>query len=180
MKKNNKKNKQNKVYEEKEKFLESKLGLPTEIASFIRTLLVVVLSFLVVYVIVIILGKNGVFEAGYTKPEVKESTISYEDILASSVFDMNESEYYVLFSNFGSTGYNIYLYNLLNNYSKETKIYKVNTSDALNKSILSESSNKNATKSEELKISTDTLIKIKNKKIVSYIEGEDAIGEELK
>ena len=178
MKKNKKKN--NKVFEEKKGFFEGKLGLPTEMASFVRTLLVVVISFLIVYLIVLILGKKGVFEAGYTKPEIKESTISYEDISAGSVFDMNENEYYVIFSKFNSKVYNIYIYNLLNTYSKDTKIYKVNLSDGINKSIISETSNKKATKSSELAISTDTLIKIKNKKIVLYVEGEDEIGAELK
>ena len=77
-----KKNKKN-IYEKKEKFLEDKLGIPEDMASFIRILLTVVISFTIVYVIVIILGNNGVFEEGYTKPEISESTISYEDILYS-------------------------------------------------------------------------------------------------
>jgi hypothetical protein len=174
-----KKNKKN-IYEKKEKFLEDKLGIPEDMASFIRILLTVVISFTIVYVIVIILGNNGVFEEGYTKPEISESTISYEDILYSKVFDMNDSEYYVIFSKFDNSEYNIYIYNLLKNYSKDIKIYKVDLSDGLNKGVISDTSNKKATKASQLKINTDTLIKIKNKKIVKYIEGDEAIGEELK
>ena len=99
-----------------------------------------------VYLIVIFLGKKGVFDAGYTKLPVAESTISYDTILYGDVFDMSEKEYYVLFSNFNTTGYNIYLYNLLNIYEKDTKIYKVYTHDGMNKSIVSDTSNKKATK----------------------------------
>ena len=45
----------------------------------------------------------------------------------------------------------------------------------MNKQIISETSNKNATKSDELQINGTTLIEIKEGKIINYIEGYENI-----
>ena len=51
------------------------------------------------------------------------------------------------------------------------KVFKVNTKDKLNSSVINTSSNAKASSADELKINGVTLIKIENGKNVEYVEG---------
>ena len=61
----------------------------------------------------------------------------------------------------------------------DIKVYKVDLSKPENKVFKSEESNKNAKRASELKINDVTLIRIKNGKIVNYIESSAKIEEYL-
>ena len=54
----------------------------------------------------------------------------------------------------------------------DSKVYKVDTSSALNANYVSEESNKSAKTLEDLKVSAPTLIKISGDEIVKYYEKE--------
>ena len=101
----------------------------------------------------------------------KEENNITNEILAGQTFNRVEEEYYVAFYEFDSKE------DLTTNLSNitNTKIYKVNLTNAMNKDIVSETSNDKATTVEELQISGPTLIKINDNKITSYIEGYDDI-----
>ena len=177
-----KKNKEKNIKKEEQKkksFVERKFGLNEEMASFINTLLVVFIGFIIVLLLTLIMGNLGVFDSGYTKPVRGETEISYEEILVGSVFNKNESIYYVVFDNFGDSSYDIYLTQKLNEYSKDIPIYKVDMTKEINAKQKSDISNPSANNVKELKIKVPTLIKIVNGTNSLYIEGTENIINEL-
>lgn len=86
-------------------------------------------------------------------------------------------EYYVLFDDFSNLKNDSYVSYLTG--KSDIKVYKVDLSKPENKVFKSEESNKNAKRASELKINDVTLIRIKNGKIVNYIESSDKIEEYL-
>ena len=92
-----------------------------------------------------------------------------------------DDEYLVLFYDMDEDSESIYS-NLISDYEAKEEhlpIYYVNLSSALNKSVIADESNKDATSIEELKISGATLIKFTSNSISEYIEGEEAISDYL-
>ena len=65
---------------------------------------------------------------------------------------------------------------LVNNINN-AKVYKVNTNSALNTKYVGETSNKEASSVEELKVITPTLIKISNDTIVEYYESNEIVDK---
>ena len=87
------------------------------------------------------------------------------------------NEYYVLFDDFSNLKSDSYVSYLAG--KSDIKVYKVDLSKPENKVFKSEESNKNAKRASELKINDVTLIRIKNGKIVNYIESSAKIEEYL-
>lgn len=111
--------------------------------------------------------------------EEVEATSLYKDmIIASKTFSQKKSEYKVLF--FSNNNASDAIMNILSSYSGELTLYKVNTDEAINKFVVSEEQNPNATNSSELKINGTTLITIKDGVISSYITGDTDIIQNLK
>ena len=148
------------------------------IKSLLKPVIIVLVFLGVMYLMAVGLEKLGTFERGYTAPS-KETNFDYENISVSTVFNRNEKTYYVIFDNFKSSYTSNSYVNLLLE-SQDTTYYKVDMSIKENAKYASEKSNKKATKPSELKINGITLIKIKNGRIVDYIEGSDNIEEYLK
>lgn len=122
--------------------------------------------------------KLGVFQAGYTAP-TKETKIDYEYINVGTVFNRSDKTYIVMFDDYSTNfSYDLYINTLLDN--SKTPVYKVDMSKEENKKFASETGNKKATRSNELKINGRTLIKISNGKIKDYIEGSSNIEAYLK
>ena len=97
-------------------------------------------------------------------------------ILASDIFRQSDETYYVYFYNFDELEKESKITNFVNTIY-DTKVYKVNTNSALNANYVGESSNKEATSLEELKVVTPTLIKIQNNKIIEYYEGNEIVDK---
>lgn len=108
-----------------------------------------------------------------------EATISYEEIMAGSTFNMNRDKYVVVFYN---RDIDDDITNHISIYGSRdgNNIYYVNLKNGMNKYVLDDVGNKNATKASELKVTNPTLIKIEDKEITEYIEGKDNILEYLK
>ena len=96
----------------------------------------------------------------------KEETVD-TTILAGQTFDKKYDTYYVVFYDFDSDSS---VTSRLENISTN-KVFKVNTKDKLNSSVINTSSNAKASSADELKINGVTLIKIENGKNVEYVEG---------
>ena len=98
------------------------------------------------------------------------------------VFDQKESDYYVLIYN--PKDNSSIIKNWKQHYDLKTdgiKMYVVNSTDQLNKKyITKDDSNKNPTGYSDLKVKDPTLIKISNKSVSAYIEGDEQIVEALK
>lgn len=126
-------------------------------------------------------------EIGNKKEETKEETTQKQEevteifsnmILASKTFTQEESKYMVLFFSKKDLSYDFK--QIINNYSKDTKLYKVNADEAINSYILSNEENINAQSYKDLKIKTPTIITIEKRKNISYISGKDKVIDIIK
>lgn len=147
------------------------------VSRFILYLLIFLILLIIGYLIIgIFVNKTISFNKKDTK-ENSKVTIDNNTILAGEIFDQKEDEYYVLVYNKNEE--NSILGTWKGVYSgKENalKIYEVDSETKLNGNfIVKENSNKDAQSYSELRIVSPTLIKINNKKIVEYIEGEEQI-----
>ncbi len=110
-------------------------------------------------------------ELGSTKKENKTETKVDNTILAKNSLRQTDEIYYVYYYDFNNK-----LTKIENNISKlDNKVYRVNTSDALNSNFVSEESNTSAKTLEEIKVKAPTLIKVENGAILEYYETEDNI-----
>lgn len=148
-----------------------------KIKSAVYTLVGVLVFIGVVYGLVLLMEKGGLFEEGYTKPTSEATEISSEYIAGSTTFTRDMGEYYVLFDDFSSLKSDSYVSYLAG--KSDIKVYKVDMSKPENKGYSSDSSNPKARKASDLKINDITLIRIKNGKIVNYVESSSKIEEYL-
>ncbi len=111
-------------------------------------------------------------------------TISYDTLNVGMIFNRPYDEYYVI--TYDSTLDDAMYYStLITNYSKKEdaiKIYYCDLSKKVNESYKANdgSGNSKATSVQELSFGDVTLLKIRNKKIVNYIENIDQIKSALK
>ena len=111
--------------------------------------------------------------------ETEEVTEIFSNmIIASKTFTQKESKYMVLFFSKKDLTYDFN--QIVNNYSKDTKLYKVNADEAINSYILSNDENINAQSYKDLKIKTPTIITIEKRKNISYISGKDKVIDIIK
>jgi hypothetical protein len=104
-----------------------------------------------------------------------ESTVSTSTILASTVFNRSEEEYYVYFYDPEEKDNKIKA--VIDNKLSSSKVYKVDTTDSLNANYVGEEGNKSAKKLTDLKVVTNTLIKISNGVITEYYEGNEIVDK---
>ena len=64
----------------------------------------------------------------------------------------------------------------INSVLSSEKVYKVDTSSALNSKYVSDQSNKSAKKLEELKVKSPTIVKINGDQISAYYERYDIMN----
>ena len=96
-------------------------------------------------------------------------------ILASEIFKQKEEEYYVYFYDY--TEKNNQITSTVESKLSTKKVYKVDTSSALNNKYVSDQSNKSAKKIEELKVKAPTVIKINGDQISEYYEDNEIIND---
>lgn len=111
-------------------------------------------------------------------------TISYDKVNVGMIFNRPYDEYFVMV--YDSSNNNAMIYSsLISKYSQKEdslKIYYCDLSNKLNKEFVSSdgTTNSNAKSVSEFKFGQVTLIKVRNGKIVSYIENIDTIKSALK
>lgn len=106
--------------------------------------------------------------------DTQNETNNSKTILASSIFKQSETTYYVYFYDFNDEDQKIK--NVVDNKLATATVYRVDTSSALNKKYVSDTSNKQATTLEELKVVDSTIIKINNDIIEEYYEQDEIIN----
>lgn len=114
----------------------------------------------------------------FDKDDGITETIQYKEILAGETFNKNNEEYYVIFAD--STGNYYTLYETIIDNNSDKKIYIVDTANPLNTLYISDETNSNVQQISDLKVKSDTLIKIQNKQNVLYIEGKNEIINHFK
>lgn len=110
-----------------------------------------------------------------TKVDNSLVTIQYSEIILGEVFSMSEEEYLVLCfdKNDEKTTLSSLASSLIS--ASKIKLYTVNLASAFNKGLQGDESNKKPEKASDIKINGPTLLHIKNKEVVDYIETEDEI-----
>ncbi len=154
--------------------------------KFVTTITAILLILILCYLFIGLFGTKEINISDKKKDNDSESktdvSIDNTVITGGQIFDQKDESYYVVIYDFNSKLLNIA--NSVSNYSSKENsipIYKVDSSKKFNDAyIVSKDSNKNPTSYSDLKIISPTLVKIENKKVVSYIEGEDNIKSELK
>lgn len=152
-----------------------------EVKRFIIILFSIIIVVLIVYGVTKLLSKDN--ESDKTD-YFTSGEIDYDIVTAGTLFNRNEKEYYVIVYD-GENSQAIHYSAIVNKYmnkEESLKVYFCDLSNELNKSHYvgkDGNSNKDATKTSELAFKDLTLIKIKNGKIVKYIEGLDTIKSEL-
>lgn len=152
-----------------------------EVKRFIIILLSIIVLVLAVYGITRLVNKDKDNNDDRT---VTAGSIDYDKVSVGTLFNRADSEYYVIVYD-GEAPNAIYYSALMNKYmdkEKSNKVYFCDLSNELNKKYYvgeDKDSNPNATTSSELAFKDLTLIKIKNGKIVKYLETLDTIKTEL-
>ena len=150
-----------------------------EMKKFIIVLLIVVLLIVGVYFLSKALVKTSAPELTY-----QTGTVSTTTAIVGTILNNSESEYYVLAYDTTSNTASAYV-TYVGYYTDEAenplKIYYLDLNEGFNKEYyVSEGSNPKAQKISDLKMLDGTLLRIKDGKIVEYIEGIENIAAELK
>lgn len=156
----------------------------SEIVSLVKILVGVIIIIGVAYFVIALI--NGDFKKkDDTNDDTNEevtSEIQNEKILASSIFEKNEKEFYVLVYNSDDSKKDYYstLYSDYKNATDSLPIFWVDLSDRLNIDVVvqkNEKTNKYAQELSELRLASPTLIYMKNHRNKKYYEGDDAINK---
>ena len=137
-------------------------------------LIKVICSVLVVLSLTILftLGITGEFSR---KINNKNTEVHYQKILASDMFNQEESDYIVLF--YDISKFNKQMKDIVQSYSN--KLYVVDLGDALNSYFIRNNLNSDPSNINELSVNGPVIFKINNKKVLSTIVEENNILEFL-
>ena len=142
-------------------------------------LIKVICSVLVVLSLTIFftLGITGKFSRKINNEKInnRNTEVHYQKILASDMFNQEESDYIVLF--YDISKFNKQMKDIVQSYSD--KLYVVDLGDALNSYFIRNTLNSNPNNINELSVNGPVIFKIKNKKVLSTIVGENNILEFL-
>jgi len=153
---------------------DSLLKQNAEIINFFK-ILIAILLFIGVFYLIVALARGELGSKKDNKKEDETTSIQNEEILASSVFNKKDKEYYVLLFDGNEENKPIYatMYSDYKQLDSEIPMYYVDLNNKFNKDIVSNKTNKRAQEYDELKVSSPTLIHIKNGKNVGYYEDDD-------
>lgn len=173
----NKKNtsKPKKVDSHKKSFWEN----ASELTKLIVVFLIIVGIFIVFYFITDLIKSKG---SSQTNKDDSIAVIQYDEILVGEILNQNKDNYYVLATVKDDPNVSLYTpyiesYKTLQD---ALKFYTVNLSSVFNNRFLTDESNFDIEKIKDIKFKQTTLLKIENKQIVEYYEGQNDIIEFLK
>lgn len=149
-------------------------------------------AFIILVVIIgIFAGALFVVNGNLVTKDLKEeettttsSEVEYDSKLltASSVFNVSDKNYYVLFYDATNADEKTFAEEFINKYSDDkTPLYKVNLGDLMNKKYYDTNGTENIkpTSKDDLLITRTTLIKFKKNKVVSFITDKNEIAKTL-
>ncbi len=150
-----------------------------EMKKFILVLGVVLVIIIAIFAISKIFLKETAEEYEY-----QAGTVSTNIAIVGTILNNPENEYYVLAYDTKGTdasAYLTYASYYTNNATSPIKIYYLNLNSSFNQAYyVTENSNTKAKAIKDLKMLDGTLLRIKDGKIVEYIEGMDNIASKLK
>jgi len=148
-----------------------------EVYSFIKILVGLIVILAILYLLtVFVFNKEEPI-----KRTNKKGSIEYSQVVVGTIFKTLDSEYYVLaFDSEDVT--NSYILNKATNYKSKNNalpLYTLDLSSEFNKNYVGKESNYEESSVDNLVFKGTTLIKIKDKKIVKFIENVEEIDKEL-
>ena len=168
----------------KERLYTTSSNSDNEMSRMIKILMGVVVVFLLVYFGFAIY--NGeIF--GNDKEEETVVEFQNEKVLVGTTFNMDASEYYVLYYDSSKKGEAVTMQILYNDIYKPNgiiKMYWADLSDKFNDEYIVKDDNKQSINERpknisELKVTNPTLIKIKDKKVIEFITGYEKIKDHI-
>ena len=162
---------------------EKSYGPDNEVLKIVKILIAVVLFLVLFYFLAMIM--TGEIKFGNKKKEEEVTQIQYDEILAGETFNKNEDEYYVFYFNFSekiSSTYLIYRDGYVGK-SEHFPMYMVDLEKGFNTSYIRNNEEEREEYPEsidKLKVTSPTIVKVKDKKVVERIEGKDKVKEFLK
>ncbi len=163
---------------------EKSYGSDNEVLKIVKILIGVVL-FLVVFYFLAMLMTGEIKLGNKGKQEEAATEIQYDEILAGETFTKKESEYYVFYFNFSENIATTYL-TYRDGYIGKTDhfpMYMVDLEKGFNTRYITKEDEEREEYPENidaLKVTSPTILKIKDKKVVERIEGKDEVKEFLK
>ena len=150
-----------------------------QIKKYLMTIFIVIGILAIIYLIsaLFITKELDWFSKDKENTEEKSSGLT-NTILASAIFKQKEEEYYVYFYDFNEEEKDSAITALVNRNLSTSKVYKVDTSSAMNANYVGDASNRGAKNLDSLKVVPKTLIKITGDKITEYYE-KDEITKKL-
>ena len=151
----------------------------TKISNIVKVVVAVAIVLGITYLLTVTITKNST--DGVVKKTFDNTSVQYDEILAGTSFNQKDKEYYVLFYDVDNDTESAY-YTLKSNYEAKDDalpFYYVDLGSSFNSDCVSEESNSEATKADELEINDATLIKFSEGKISEYIVGKDDISAHL-
>ena len=162
----------------KNKVAKTKEELDTSIhgSTIAKIVVFTILILLVLYYIVAVFITKEI-NVSWTKNETSTDTSTTSQvsdrILAKNTFNQKEETYYVYFYDFNDEDQSI---SSAISSRSDLKIYRVDTSSALNQNyVTEESGNRNVTSVSDLKVKNPTIIAITNDGVTAYYEGSSEI-----
>ncbi len=150
-----------------------------QIKKYLINVCAIVLVFAIIYLISALFITKELDWFNKEKNNESSTEKVSNSILASAIFKQTEETYYVYLYDFSDEDEkSVDTNNLVTNGITDYKLYKVDTSSAMNAKYVGETSNKSAKKLEDLKVVTPTLIKISGDTITEYYE-KDEINNKL-
>lgn len=160
----------------KEKNIKKASYNDNEISKLIKLVVIVTVIFLAFYAITYFVNKKD-----EPQEETTTSTIQYDEILIGNLLTQPNDEYYVMIyenDDYNKVVYDAYL-SLYSQKEDSLRYYTAILNNPFNEIFKSDKSNFIINEITDLKLAGSTLIKISNKKIDKYYEG-DSIIEHLK
>ena len=142
-----------------------------KISKVIKITVIVLVSLGLVYLLSALFLTKELDWFSKKEDNTETSTTVNNSILARSIFNQSEEEYYVYFYPFDDEDSEIS--SVISSKLSSYKVYKVNTSSAMNINYIGDVSNRDAKSLEDLKVIPNTLIKISNDTIIEYYEGDE-------
>lgn len=159
--------KQNNFYTEEQK----------EVFKFVKILLGLVVIVAIMYFFTnSVVNKNAVYKRTNNKGEIQ-----YNRIIVGSILNQSDKEYYVFLYD-SKVSENIILYNKVLEYNSNANhipVYIIDLNNEFNKSYLKDKSNYSKDSLDDFSVKGTTLLKVKNKSIVKFIEEKETIIETL-
>jgi len=165
------------VKNKNEKTASSTIASSDEMGKLIKIIVVLIVIVAAFYGLTVIITKFQKTSTPERNKNTVPAVIQYDEILIGTILNQARDEYYVLIQKDDDQYRTLtsYYFQKYSSNSKSLKVYMSNMNSIYNEFYISETSNVRTNNINEFKVSTITLVKIKNHEIVEAYEGLDDV-----